>query len=246
MPDVMRLLLVTSILVGATKADSQGPKRLPTRVIVSATATAACEWDARNRVTGSTLVRSPIVVSPDGRYQAYAENEATAYQNAGEECVNTAKLFVKGPGETEFRLVYLQEPSLYELFNEIKIVDWSPDSHYLLCNLFVGQWGSDWGGSNPLLYNVWDGVFSPPDMVGTAFSIQMGHDCSFVVEPMGFAPDGGVVLKVGPLFDPEGTQRPDSCVNKEGLWMFRDKVVPLADTYKTRRYGHVLVSKPKQ
>jgi hypothetical protein len=131
---VTRLLLFAFVLV-CYEANAQGPKRLPEHVIVSETATADCYDKASNKLVGSMLVRRPVILSPDGKYQAYAENEAVAYRGAGAECVNTARLFVKGPGEKEFRLAYLQEPSLYTLFNEINIVDWSPDSRYLLAEL---------------------------------------------------------------------------------------------------------------
>ncbi len=201
-------------------------------------------YDSTNqKLVGSILVRRPVLVSPDGKYQAYAENEAVARQGAGDECVNTAKLFVKGPSDEQFRLAYLQEPHLYELISQIDLIDWSPDSHYLLAELFIGQWASDFGGFSPLLYNAWDGVFSPENFVSTAFSIHVGHDCTYVSKTIGFAPDGGVVLKVHPNFDEEGIMDTASCVKEEGLWLLNKGLTPLADTYKVRRYGRLLAAR---
>jgi len=71
----------------------------------------------------------------------------------------------------------------------------SPDNHYLLAELFVGQWGSDWGEFGPVLYDAWDGVFSPENFPSKALSTYVGHGCYYGARSLGFAPDGGVVLK---------------------------------------------------
>ncbi len=239
---VGHLLLFVCVLISC-QANAQGPTRPPERVILSEKAFATCYDSVNEKLVGSMLVRRPVLVSPDGKFQAYAENEAVAHLGAGAECVSTAKLFVKGPGEKEFRLVYLQEPDLYELISQIDLVDWSPDSHHLLAELFLGQWGSDSGGFSPLLYNAWNGVFSPENFVSTAFSIHIGHDCPYVNKALGFAPDGGVVLRVQPDYDEEGIMDPASCVKKEGLWLLKNSLTPLADTYKVQRYGRLLAGR---
>ncbi|PYU73619.1 MAG: hypothetical protein DMG49_05780 [Acidobacteria bacterium] len=210
------LLLILASLLVRGNALAQIPERLSERVITSETATATCFDKTNQKQIGSMLVRS-------------------------EQCVNTAKLFVKGPSDKGFRLVYLEEPSRYELFNNVKIVDWSPDNHHLLAELFVGQWGSDAGGNAPLLYDATDGVFASPNVVATALNIRFGHDCEFVVQTMGFAADGGVVFKIWPRFGEGKTAaEPGSCVNKEGLWLLKDGISPLADTYRVQRYGRFL------
>jgi hypothetical protein len=235
-------LILTSLLVhGSTFA--QAPERSSEQVVTSETATATCFDKTSQKLVGSMLVRSRVFVSPDGNYEAYAENEAVAH-SSGEQCVNTAKLFVKGPGDKGFRLVYLEEPSRDELFNNMKIVDWSPDNHHLLAELFVGQWGSDAGGNTPLLYDATDGVFNSKNLVATALSSRFGHACAFVVQTMGFAADGGVVLKIRPSLDEaEGTVEPDSCVKQEGLWLLKDGINPLTGTYRVPRYGRFLVAR---
>src|ERR1700674_1453167 len=143
-------LLILISLLACDNAFAQAPDQSSERVVTSETATATCFDKTTQKLVGSMLVRSRVFVSPNGNYEAYAENEAVAH-SAGEQCVNTAKLFVKGPSDKGFRLVYLEEPSRYELFNNVKIVDWSPDNHHLLAELFVGQWGADAGGNTPLL-----------------------------------------------------------------------------------------------
>ena len=222
------MMLASLLMCG--DAFAQTPERLPRRAITSETLTATC-FD-----NGPTLVRSPILISPDRKYSAYSENEAVV--RGEKRCINTARLFLKGPGDKVFRLVYLQAPTRYQLFNNIKLLDWSPDSHRLLSELFVGQWGSDSGGSTLLLYDATDGVFASEDAIGTALSIYFGHDCAFSVRMMGFASDGGVVLKIQPSFDDEATVEPSSCVQKEGLWLLQDGIKPLPAAYRVRRYGY--------
>jgi hypothetical protein len=59
--------------------------------------------------------------------------------------------------------------------------------------------------------------FQSQDIVSVAFSNRLGHDCYSRVQSLGFAPDGGVVLKIQPWFHEEGIMDPASCVKKEGL-----------------------------
>src|SRR6267154_2043935 len=213
------LVVLASLLVGGNSF-AQAPERFSERVITSETAPATCFDKTTQKLVGSMLVRSRVFVSPDRNYQAYAESEEV------------------------FRLVYLEEPSRYALLNNIRIVDWSPDNRHLLAELFVGQWGSDAGGNTPLLYDSTDGVFYSQKVVATALNIRFGHDCAFVLQTMGFAADGGVVLKIRPsLEEAEGTVEPDSCVKREGLWLLKDGVKPLTGTYRVPRYGRFLVSR---
>ncbi|SRR6267378_7656684 len=237
------LLLILASLTVCGNAFAQTQEKLSEQVITSETATATCFDKTTQKLVGSMLVRSRVLVSPDGHYQAYAENEAVAH-SVGEQCVNTAKLFVKGPSDKGFRLVYLEAPSRYELFNNLKLVDWSPDNHHLLAELFVGQWGSDAGGNAPLLYDATDGVFDSRNAVATALGIRFGHECDFVAQTMGFATGGGVVLKIWPRFDEEEREtEPDTCVKKEGFWLLKDGINPLTNTYRVRRYGRFLATR---
>ncbi len=241
-----RRLSLSAFILIAGNAIAQEPQRLPGRVIASEKAFATCYDTTGQKLIGSMLVRRPILVSPDGNYQAYAENEAVAYRRSDAECVNTAKLFVKGPGEKEFRLVFLQEPRSDELISQIDLIDWSSDSHFLLAELFIGQWASDSGGFSPLLYNAWDGVFSREDFVSTAFSIKVGHVCYFRSEMLGFSPGGGMVLKIHPEIDEEGFMDPDSCVKKDGLWLLDNGLTALPDTYNVQHYGHLLAGRSRK
>jgi hypothetical protein len=188
------------------------------------------------------LVRRPTLLSPDGHNQAYAENAAEAHGPFGQ-CANTAKLFVRRPGDKGFSLAYHQDPSEYELFNDVKIIDWSPNSHYLLAELAIGQWGSDFGGSTPLLYDAQRGDVTPEKWLEGPFNSYFGHTCSHSVQSLGFDRSGSVVLKVRPTVDEERVLDPKSCVKKEQLVLLNPAtraIISPAGKCNVQRYGRIL------
>ena len=194
----------------------------------------------------SQIFRGPVYLSPDGRHRAYAENESHA-RGSGEgceDCTNNSRLFVADTPDAVFRLVLLQSPSRYELGNWIKIIDWSPDSRFLLFEEGGFQYCSDAGGSAPRCYEAESGIFSEengPGSVPYAFSQMLNKDCEVAVQALGFSPDGGLVLKAFPWFE-LGDEEPsnDSCLKKEGLWLLEakaGKLSPLPNDYKVVRYS---------
>jgi len=215
----------------------------PARVVVSETAMATCYEENSSRVAGSMLVRRPTLLSPDGHNKAYAENAAVAHGPLGQ-CANTAKLFVRRPGEKDFRLAYHQDPSEYELLNDIRIVDWSPNSRYLLAQLEISQWGSDWGTSVPVLYDAQTGTVTPEDWLDSVLEIHFDNHCSLdpFVERLGFTPSGGVIIRIRPARDMvEGGLEPDSCIKTEQLFLLHPAthvIAPLAGKHKIQKYGH--------
>jgi hypothetical protein len=200
-------LLILALFALAVSTQSQTPQQLAN----PETIVPVCE-------NGPALVRSPVLRSPNNAYQAYVENEAAP--RPYNQCINTAKLFVKGPADEQFQLVYLKEPQEGELVSVMTLVDWSPDSHNLLLDLFVSTIGSDTGTVIPVIYDAERGVFSE-HWVERALSQHFGRDCSFLVHSMGFAAGRGYVLKIEPTFESDDTAPdPDSCVQKPGPWLF--------------------------
>jgi len=194
------------------------------------------------------LVRRPILLSPDRQNQAYAEIAAVAHGPLGQ-CANTTKLFVRRRGNKEFHLVYRQDPSEYELFNDIKIVDWSPDSRYLLAELGIGQWGSDFGGSTHLLYDAKSGAITPEEWLTKPFARHFGRKCLDLIESKGFADSGCVVLRIRPVKDEEGILDPESCVKKEQFLLIdpaTHAISSLAGKYSVKRYGRLLDKQPNK
>ena len=63
-------------------------------------AAASCYEESTGKLVGSSSSRTPVLVSSDGRYGAYAESDAVASDSANTstpECQNTSRLFVAGP-----------------------------------------------------------------------------------------------------------------------------------------------------
>jgi hypothetical protein len=104
-------------------------------------------FEQKRDIPDRTVSRSWTLLSPDGRYKAYAVNEAIAERSNGEisGCKSTTKLFVSGPGSEGAKAVLTIEPAQYVNGNSVELVDWSPHGHLLLFtegNVGVGfGWG---------------------------------------------------------------------------------------------------------
>jgi hypothetical protein len=240
---LLTLLIVVELpLIVSWGRDVLSRHRPPQPTIISPTKMATCYDEITGKVTGTMLVRRPVMVSPDGREQAYAVIEAVS--NGGG-CESTSKLFVKRAGEKKFHLVLVEKPEEQELLNDIRLIDWSQDGRYLLIDLVIGQWGSDAGGIVPMVYDARRGAFWPRYKVRDALDARAGCICDFYVESAGFAPDDGVVLRIRSVFEIEGPLAQDSCVKKPGLWLLKNTLVPLPDDYKVRHYGRLLAAPVK-
>lgn len=246
---VARSVIALVVFAAAVcSARAQAPTRLPERVTVSQTSFfATCYDKITGRLKGSEIVRSPMYVSADGKYRAYTENEAEGFNRPEDskaewhECVSTARLFVAGPGDKNFRLVFLQRPILDTLDNSLEIIDWSPDSRYLLLELGLGQWGSDFAGSFVILFDAYYHVFWPREFVDQSWIDHKGRRCSSVIGARGFSREGDIVLNIGPYFSAGETEPdPDSCEERTQLWVF-DRATrtftALPQEYKVQRFG---------
>ena len=63
----------------AALALAQNPRQIAVRTEVSKDAVPSCYDRVTGELAGSEIVRSPALVSPDHRFRAYTENEATAF-----------------------------------------------------------------------------------------------------------------------------------------------------------------------
>jgi hypothetical protein len=185
-----------------------------------------------------------VLVSPDGRYRAYAESEAIASKPLDAviaECQNTSTLFVSGPNSDKFHAVLVLKPLPEALGNSLDLVDWSLTGHRLLFTQGSWQWGSDAGGMMVRIYDAESERLSREFLVDEAFNRYVGKNCAGVFQPLGFSPMGKLVVTAGPFFD-VGEDKPvkDSCVQQEGSWLIdpaSGAVRQLAKGYKVQRYG---------
>ena len=164
---------------------------------------ATCYDESTGKLTGSHTSRTSVLISPDGRYRAYAENAAVASQatNPGSaECQNTSTLFVAGPESKNFRPVLVIKPLPERHGNDIEIVDWSPTGHHLLLAQGWWEWGSDVGGTAVRTYDADSGNLSSGSRVDDGFSRYVGKACAAVFQAVGFAPSGKAVVTAEPFF----------------------------------------------
>jgi hypothetical protein len=239
----VRFLLVFSLCCAGTSAQVQ---RLPSHVKVSDTDLASCYEEATGKLLGSQLVRTHVFLSPGGHYRAYTEVEAVASKSKSSSewnCANTSRLFLAAKDQP-FRQVLIVKPSSEALGNRLGIVDWSPDGRTLLFTQGIFQWGSDMGESFVRFFDAARGTLSDPRFISAALSKRAGKKCAAVIEPLGFAAGGEIVLSAAP-FVVVGEDRPDedSCVRQKGLWVFEPVTQTwsaLPEDYKVQRYGKYL------
>jgi hypothetical protein len=205
---------------------------------------ATCYEESTGKVIGSQKSRSLVLISPDGRYRAYAESEAIASGKANggsDECQNTSKLFVAGPNSHNFHVVLIIRPIPERHGNSIHLVDWAASGHRLLLAENAWEWGSEIFGSFVRIYDADSQVLSSGGLIDRAFQKYIGRRCVAILRPAGFSSSGNVVIGAEPYFD-EGEDEPnkDSCVGKEGLWQVdigKSSVRKLPNNYKVLRYG---------
>jgi len=241
-----RIHCLVAILLCCVATSAQ-VERLPSRLKISETAFASCYEQATGKLLGSQLVRTPAFISSGSRHKAYAEGEAVASKSdtaSDWECANTSRLFVAGKDQ-QFRQVLVVEPSPEALGNSISIVDWSPDGRTLLFAQGAFQWGSDVGESFARLFDADHGIMSDTQFIPEAFSKRAGKNCAVVIEPLGFSPQGQVVLRASPFFM-QGEEEPEenSCVQEKSLWLIdpvKQTLASLPDDDKVQRYGQFTI-----
>jgi hypothetical protein len=148
----------------------------------------------------SRSARTPILSSPDGQKEAYAEASARAQ---GEHCSNRSAVFVRQNGDA-FELIFLQQPEEMLLGNGVRIIDWSKDGTKLLFDVLRWQYGSDAGPEDELWIYGFAGA------------------CYVSLEPLGFSEAGEVAMRVSAKQkrDVDGEIVPPKCEEGRGGWLY--------------------------
>src|ERR1700730_14293257 len=97
----------------------------------------------------------------------------------------------------------MEEPRIYMKGNFLTLVDWSPDSRYLLMQLFDFQYESDAASPSVLVYDTRYQYFASPQM-DEIFGRHFNRTCNVRVDPLGFSPQGTVVVKAANWIEVDG------------------------------------------
>jgi hypothetical protein len=184
------------------------------------------------RFIGPKAERTPVLVSPNRMYRAYAEIHA---ENAGgQDCSNKSELFIQTDGS--FKSVFSQDASQQNgTANSLGPVAWSPDSRWLLVERGLWFYASDYGAIGLLLYDTRMKRATVPD-VDAAIHLIAGNGCELVYRIVGFDARNRVQLQVmqpPPDIGPEdlaelaerhpelvGEAPADTQACMEGTWFF--------------------------
>src|SRR6266478_7460563 len=226
------------------RALAQSAVRVPITARSTNTSEISC-WKGSDHPT-SQLGRSPVISSSAG-YRAYAEVKATAFRAKFQEtytgplCENTSRLFLAGPGDAKFKLVYSQSPDFSD-GNSLKLVDWSPDGMHLLMERASWKYESEGDYTDLVLFSLSSGEVTAPDL-SRILEGRFGKDCGSENSVIGFTPEGNVVVLVTPLEDTYYNEGATSCVKQKTLLALdaksalQDIAQVLPSDFKAQHYG---------
>jgi hypothetical protein len=200
--------------------DVDGATRLAPSISTSKNTKYVSCWKGQAAIS-SRLVKSPILVSPDGSRRVYVEVEAAAFRPkdvstyAGPHCQNTSRIFLGGSQDAEFKLAYTQSASFSD-GNSLKLVDWSPDGMNVLMERTSWPYESEGYFTDVLEFNVASGEVRAPDL-SKILEARFGKDCGFENSVVGFTAGGDVIIAVRPLAESIYTDGATSCVKQRIL-----------------------------
>lgn len=166
----------------------------------------------------SRTATSPALVSPDKLKRAFAR--VAARTTGLNSCSSESKLFFRAPHDRSFRVIYLIPSTVSEGMNSLRLVDWSPDSQYLVFETIRWQEGTDDGVDTDVVsYDSNSGVFGT--LIWDVFFENDKRDCWRDLRALGFSPEGKLVLRAttAPYYDPGDDQPRDAtCPTKREIW----------------------------
>ncbi len=157
-------------------------------------------------------------------------------QHGFESCENYSTLFVSKDPAKRFENVFVARPVKGgPQGNGLQLIDWSPNSGYLLADLLTWWYASEGWVHNVAVYSVQGGSVAKLDL-NSAFSRHVKKQCSMDGKLLGFLQDGRVVFQAWGVPDEEG----ESCVSRKSLWAVDWKTATLRELpegFRIRKYG---------
>jgi hypothetical protein len=226
------LVSCTGFLFGQVPDHNGAPRQAQ-----KTTAVRCCDENWKN--CQSTVVRSPILVAPDGKHRAYAEVKA---QIVGKlpgdgdmpDCHNQTTVFVSAEGEA-FKPAFDYNGEEGADGNGIQLIDWSPDSGTLVADLVVWKYYSEGWAHDVLVYSIVSGE-TKKQPLNDLFSKVAKQPCMVEAELTGFLSDGRIGVHVLPTDEFEDAP----CVGG-GMWAIDLSNLELSKVQKDaspKRNGH--------
>jgi hypothetical protein len=168
---------------------------------------------------GVRSYQSPVLVSPDGLWRAYANVEGRSGGDVG--CSNISTLQIQNPTNSAFEVVHTVKPEPYLQGNGLKLVSWSLQRHLLVIEVSVWQYASDAGGNSMLVYDADRKRTIEPDLA-RLFAQRCGKkECTFVIgDVLGFDSRNRVLFSADDRIDPgDGEPVPETrCIGRPSVW----------------------------
>ncbi len=210
--------------------------------VLSDTSRVSCWGSSPGAPFGPRFAQSPVVVSPDRQFQAYAVVEALAEDTNDPDrrtCHNVSRLYVSGPSN-HFENVFTQNPTAEgENGNSLSIVDWAPDGRTLLLRMPTWTYHTEENPPLILLYDALAHRVTQVDIDGLLRG-KYAKKCSVWREPEGFTPEGHLVIRTSPAGD--RLYGPD-CIDHDVLWIYHPEsssIEALPPSYQVVRYGSMV------
>lgn len=168
---------------------------------------------------GARNYESPVLVSPDEQWRAYASVEAKPGKVG---CSNVSTLQVQGPNDSTFQIVHTIKPDLQIQGNGLKLVSWSPQHHLLAIRVLYWQDGSDAGGYSLLVYDADRKRAIEPDLAKLFARRYLKKECAFdITNVLGFDSRNRVLFEANDKYDgtedePAPTTR---CLSAPTVWV---------------------------
>ncbi|MDQ6665564.1 MAG: hypothetical protein M3Z23_14375 [Acidobacteriota bacterium] len=198
-------------ILGALARTAEGQDRFYAPVI-------SC-FDAKKQPPPKAeTLRTPMLASPDARCRAYAQIDATFDETASQQCRTKAQLFVSS-GKSSFKAVFEETTSEKNAFAvSLGPIAWSPNSRWLAVERAAGNYASDFGGLDLVLYDSTTGTVSTPDVLGT-IEKYLARKCVLGYGSFrGFDARNRIMMRVFDWQDDNGKET--HCIDGTAEWLF--------------------------
>ncbi len=175
-------------------------------------------FDANKQPPLNEVQRTPVLVSPNGRYRAYARMDSNFDATASPPCRTKAQLFVSSR-KSPFEIAFGETTSKSDdAAVSLGPVAWSPDSRWLAVERAAGYFASDFGGIDFILYDSATQKVSTPDVLGI-IAKKIGKRCLLGYHSFkGFNARNELILRVADWQDDNG--RETHCIEGTAEWLF--------------------------